>query len=164
MRACGLSYSPLQFLNVYTYSGNVLSNDFMELPNKKIWAIYYKTISRPMSFEKIYVRHITTIGSDFDGPFLRNTLSGRSIRMLLNLRRTSSSCFPTQCNLTRIIPLSGRQPANSRCLPLFFSLLTGDELIKLPGIFCETDVRSPCFVRGTTIRFQRSTTPLKRED
>src|SRR5580693_9801431 len=27
----------------------------MELPNKKIWAIYYKTISRPMSFEKIYV-------------------------------------------------------------------------------------------------------------
>lgn len=34
--------------------GNTLSNDFMELPNKKIWAIYYKTISRPMSFEKIY--------------------------------------------------------------------------------------------------------------
>jgi hypothetical protein len=37
-------------------SGNTLSNDFMELPSKKIWAIYYKTISRPMSFEKIYVR------------------------------------------------------------------------------------------------------------
>ncbi|KAI9444525.1 Bromodomain-containing protein [Lactarius indigo] len=35
-------------------AGNTLSNDFMELPNKKIWAIYYKTISRPMSFEKIY--------------------------------------------------------------------------------------------------------------
>ncbi|KAF8492788.1 RSC complex protein [Russula emetica] len=35
-------------------AGNVLSNDFMELPNKKIWAIYYKTIPRPMSFEKIY--------------------------------------------------------------------------------------------------------------
>lgn len=35
-------------------AGIVLSNDFMELPNKKIWAIYYKTISRPMSFEKIY--------------------------------------------------------------------------------------------------------------
>jgi hypothetical protein len=68
-------------LDVSAYSGNVLSNDFMELPNKKIWAIYYKTISRPMSFEKIYVRHITALGSDFDGPFLRNTLSGRSIRM-----------------------------------------------------------------------------------
>ena len=34
----------------------------MELPNKKIWAIYYKTISRPMSFEKIYVCRITTLG------------------------------------------------------------------------------------------------------
>jgi hypothetical protein len=76
-------------LTLHAFSGNVLSNDFMELPNKKIWAIYYKTIPRPMSFEKIYVRHIT-LGSDIDGPFPRNTLSGRSIRMLLNLRRTSS--------------------------------------------------------------------------
>ena len=72
-RACSLSYSPLLCLNVYAYSGNVLSNDFMELPNKKIWAIYYKTISRPMSFEKIYVRHIIKLGSDFDGPLFRNT-------------------------------------------------------------------------------------------
>jgi hypothetical protein len=51
-------------MKIYAYSGNVLSNDFMELPNKKIWAIYYKTIPRPMSFEKIYVRHITAFGSD----------------------------------------------------------------------------------------------------
>ncbi|KAI0275197.1 Bromodomain-containing protein [Gloeopeniophorella convolvens] len=35
-------------------AGNTLSTDFMELPNKKIWAIYYKAIARPMSFEKIY--------------------------------------------------------------------------------------------------------------
>ncbi|KAH9958985.1 Bromodomain-containing protein [Russula dissimulans] len=35
-------------------AGNALSNDFMELPSKRVWAIYYKTISRPMSFEKIY--------------------------------------------------------------------------------------------------------------
>ena len=50
------------FLSLFVFpehvvcSGNTLSNDFMELPNKKIWAIYYKTIARPMSFEKIYVR------------------------------------------------------------------------------------------------------------
>jgi hypothetical protein len=50
-----LLLSPL-FLSLYPCSGNILSNDFMELPSKKIWAIYYKTISRPMSFEKIYVR------------------------------------------------------------------------------------------------------------
>jgi hypothetical protein len=112
-----VSLSPVYFLNICACSGNVLSNDFMELPNKKIWAIYYKTIPRPMSFEKIYVRHITTFIGDFYGPFLRNTLSGRSTRMLLNLRRTSSSCFPMQCNSTRTTPLSGRQPANSRYLP-----------------------------------------------
>jgi hypothetical protein len=46
----------------------------------------------------------------------------------------------------------------------FFSLLTDDQLIKLSGTFCEINVRSPCSVRGTTIRFQRSTTPLKWED
>ena len=54
-------FPPLYILNVYAFSGNVLSNDFMELPNKKVWAIYYKTIPRPMSFEKIYVRHIAKL-------------------------------------------------------------------------------------------------------
>ncbi|KAI0067972.1 Bromodomain-containing protein [Artomyces pyxidatus] len=34
--------------------GQALSTHFMELPSKKIWAIYYKTIAKPMSFEKIY--------------------------------------------------------------------------------------------------------------
>jgi hypothetical protein len=63
-----VSLSPLYFLNVCARSGNVLSNDFMELPNKKIWAIYYKTIPRPMSFEKIYVRHITTLVDNLYGP------------------------------------------------------------------------------------------------
>lgn len=40
----------------FSFSGNSLSSEFMELPNKKQWAIYYKTIARPMSFEKIFVR------------------------------------------------------------------------------------------------------------
>jgi len=40
----------------------------MELPSKKIWAIYYKTISRPMSFEKIYVRIIPKLFNGFDEP------------------------------------------------------------------------------------------------
>ncbi|KAI0050569.1 Bromodomain-containing protein [Auriscalpium vulgare] len=34
--------------------GASLSTPFMELPNKKQWAIYYKTITKPMSFEKIF--------------------------------------------------------------------------------------------------------------
>lgn len=58
--AQALLFSSL-FLSVYARSGNVLSNDFMELPNKKIWPIYYKTISRPMSFEKIYVRLVAAL-------------------------------------------------------------------------------------------------------
>lgn len=32
-----------------------MSSEFMELPQKKLWPIYYKTIARPMSFEKIFV-------------------------------------------------------------------------------------------------------------
>ena len=43
-------------------------------------------------------------------------------------------------------------------------LLMDDQLMKLSGIFFEINVRSPCSVRGTTIRFQRITTPLKWED
>ena len=62
-----LLLSPL-FLTLCPYSGNVLSNDFMELPSKKIWAIYYKTISRPMSFEKIYVRLIPKFFDGLDEP------------------------------------------------------------------------------------------------
>ena len=46
----------------------------------------------------------------------------------------------------------------------FFSSLTDEQLIKLSGIFCETNVRSSCPVRGTTIRFQRPTTSFKWED
>src|SRR6266849_1444468 len=111
----------------------------MEPPNKKIWPIY-KTTSRPMSFEKVYLCHITTLGSDFDGPFLRNVIQRGSHPSL-------RGCPPSQ-----YVPIS------------FFSLLTDDQLINLPGIFWETNVRSPCFVRGTTIRFQRSTTPLKWKD
>ena len=52
----------------------------MDLPSKKIWAIYYKTISRPMSFEKIYVRLVPTLCVDgSDGYLPRNTLNGKSI-------------------------------------------------------------------------------------
>jgi chromatin structure-remodeling complex subunit RSC4 len=60
-------FLPLLF-SLYPCRGNILSNDFMELPSKKIWAIYYKTISRPMSFEKIYVRHIPKLFDRSDAP------------------------------------------------------------------------------------------------
>ncbi|KDQ63230.1 hypothetical protein JAAARDRAFT_147324 [Jaapia argillacea MUCL 33604] len=35
-------------------SGRVLSEVFMELPNKKQWSIYYKTIKRPQCIENIF--------------------------------------------------------------------------------------------------------------
>ncbi|KAF9502340.1 Bromodomain-containing protein [Pleurotus eryngii] len=35
-------------------SGRILSTEFMELPNKKQWAIYYKIIKRPMCIENIF--------------------------------------------------------------------------------------------------------------
>ncbi|KZT30772.1 Bromodomain-containing protein [Neolentinus lepideus HHB14362 ss-1] len=35
-------------------SGRVLSEEFMELPNKKQWAVYYKTIKRPQCLENIF--------------------------------------------------------------------------------------------------------------
>ena len=49
-------------------------------------------------------------------------------------------------------------------VPTFSFSLTDDQLIKLSGIFWEINVRSSFSVRGTTIRFQRSTAPLKWED
>lgn len=36
-------------------SGRVKSSMFMELPNKKDWAIYYQQIKRPMALEMIHV-------------------------------------------------------------------------------------------------------------
>ncbi|KAF5368467.1 hypothetical protein D9758_002216 [Tetrapyrgos nigripes] len=37
--------------------GRVLSSEFMELPNKKTWAIYYSTIKRPQCLENIF-KHV----------------------------------------------------------------------------------------------------------
>lgn len=37
-------------------SGRVLSAEFMELPNKKQWPIYYKLIKKPQCLENIFVR------------------------------------------------------------------------------------------------------------
>ena len=37
-------------------SGRVLSTEFVELPSKKLWPVYYKTIARPICFEDIFVR------------------------------------------------------------------------------------------------------------
>ncbi|KAH9923634.1 Bromodomain-containing protein [Fomitopsis serialis] len=37
-------------------SGRVLSTEFMELPNRKQWPIYYKTIKRPQCLEIIFKR------------------------------------------------------------------------------------------------------------
>lgn len=37
-------------------TGRVLSTEFMELPSKKLWAIYYKTIKRPQCLENIFKR------------------------------------------------------------------------------------------------------------
>ena len=38
-----------------SFSGRVFSTEFMELPNKKQWPIYYKTIKRPQCLENIFV-------------------------------------------------------------------------------------------------------------
>lgn len=94
-------------------------------------------------------------------PPLRNILNGKSTRMSPSLRKTSSSCFRTRCSSTKIIPLSGKQPANSRCQPCSPCCR---RLIKVSGAFCEIDVRPPSPVRGTTIRTQRAATLYKRED
>ncbi|CCL98132.1 uncharacterized protein FIBRA_00126 [Fibroporia radiculosa] len=37
-------------------SGRMLSTEFMDLPNRKQWAIYYKTIKRPQCLENIFKR------------------------------------------------------------------------------------------------------------
>ncbi len=100
----------------------------------------------PLSFRAYMLRVETCTIKRLHGatqqedPFLRNTLNGRSIRMLLNLCRTSRSYFPTKCNSTSKVPIS------------FFSLLTDDQLINLPGIFCEINIRSPCSVRGQSLQ------------
>ena|SRR5712671_6608220 len=83
--------------------------------------------------------------------------------MLRNLRRTLNSCFPMQCNSTKIIPLSGRRPANSKCLPSLPPPLYG-RLIELSGVLLKTNVRPPSSVLSTTIRSQRDTAPIERED
>ncbi|PPQ73377.1 hypothetical protein CVT26_015480 [Gymnopilus dilepis] len=36
--------------------GRVLSDEFMQLPSKKLWPIYYKTIKQPRCFEEIFKR------------------------------------------------------------------------------------------------------------
>lgn len=38
--------------------GRMLSQEFMELPSKKEWPIYYKEIKRPQCLENIFVRFI----------------------------------------------------------------------------------------------------------
>jgi hypothetical protein len=56
----------------------------MELPNKKIWSNYYKTVSRQMSFEKIYVPHVTIqhlkVESDTLMDLLSETSSAEGVR------------------------------------------------------------------------------------
>lgn len=44
-----------------SYRGRVLSTEFMELPSKKDWPMYYKQIKRPQCFENIFVRTVLTI-------------------------------------------------------------------------------------------------------
>jgi chromatin structure-remodeling complex subunit RSC4 len=39
-------------------SGALLSEVFMDLPDKKQWAVYYKAIAKPMCFSKIFVRRL----------------------------------------------------------------------------------------------------------
>lgn len=49
-------YQYLQALHLNaSFSGRVLSTEFMELPNKKQWPIYYKTTKRPQCLESIFV-------------------------------------------------------------------------------------------------------------
>ncbi|KAF8910096.1 Bromodomain-containing protein [Gymnopilus junonius] len=36
------------------FDGRVLSDEFMQLPSKKLWPIYYKTITKPRCFEEIF--------------------------------------------------------------------------------------------------------------
>ena len=48
----GSSSSMVDGLN----SGREIALDFMELPSKKKWAVYYKIIKRPICIEDIFVR------------------------------------------------------------------------------------------------------------
>lgn len=37
------------------FRGRVMASEFMDLPNKKLWPVYYKAIKRPQCFENIFV-------------------------------------------------------------------------------------------------------------
>ena len=48
------SISPCTLSNP-PFRGRVLSNEFMQLPSKKEWPIYYKDIKKPQCFDAIFV-------------------------------------------------------------------------------------------------------------
>ena len=51
---CGYALAITSPLNAP--SGRILSTEFMELPSKKVWPIYYKVIKKPECLEAIRVR------------------------------------------------------------------------------------------------------------
>lgn len=48
-------------LSFLLFRGRVLSTEFMDLPNRKQWSIYYKTIKRPQCLENVFVRIPVTL-------------------------------------------------------------------------------------------------------
>jgi hypothetical protein len=49
--------NPLSFSDIMLIisRGRILSTEFMELPSKKEWPLYYKEIKRPQCLENIFV-------------------------------------------------------------------------------------------------------------
>ena len=110
----------------------------MELPNKKIWAIYYKTISRPMSFEKIYVRLLC---------FLIDSFNQTSFQKHLKRKEYSNAAqFAQDVELV----FSNAMQFNEDHTPLWeaarqlkvriFTSSVDRSLIVSTGILCETNV------------------------
>ena len=52
---------PLELTHAMLSSGRTLSVEFMELPNKKQWAVYYKAIKHPQCLENVFVRTSSTL-------------------------------------------------------------------------------------------------------
>lgn len=102
-------------LSLY-FSGRILSSEFMELPDKKMWPIYYKTIARPICFEDIFVRtSFTTLTLCNLTMSCRGALGNMNIPPLPSLRRMWSSCLTTPSCSMPIIHPSGRMHNNFGC-------------------------------------------------
>jgi len=92
------------------WSGRVLSDEFMQLPSKKLWPFYYKEIKRPQCFENIFVRPIRSSPHTLSHWLYRNELNVRNMKLQAILLQMSNSCSPMHWRLIRMGLLSGKMP------------------------------------------------------